>query len=143
MKKKKHVSRQQKITPTVVNLEIDYDKLAQAIVRAQNKSKSSPKNVHWRKRLFQYVNGISYLLFAFASLYPIKLIWTNYQNKTNASLWSCIVGTVVCVILALGFFACQQETLDDDYDATINQFNTIIALVALIVSIIALVKGGS
>lgn len=143
MRKKKHLQGLKKTTPNVVNVELDYDKLAQAIVRAQNRSKPSSPNVSWRKRLFRFVNGSSYIAFAFISLYLIKVIWTKYQNKTYTSLFSCIVLTIVCAFFTIGFFACQQETLDDDYDATINQFNTIIALVALAVSVIALATGVS
>ena len=138
---KKKQSHLNPLSKQHISLDIDYDKLAEAIIRAQNKIIEKQKGTQWRKRFYRFFNGTAYLVLLILSLYRIYSIWVNFSRNVYTSLPYCIGGTVALTLFGLYAFLCQQETFCDDYETTLNQFNSIIALVALIISIIALVRG--
>ena len=129
-----------------INLEIDYDRLAEAIVAAQEKESKknedkSKKRMGARQFLMAWCNGILYAVLYSYVLREIVEMWKNYVSSGESSLYMCIVYTIGGVSLAVLLFLAHQETMTDSKEDTITHFNTNIALVALIAAIVALVKG--
>ena len=131
-------------TKTVIenlNLEIDYDKLAEAIIRA-NKSadEKGRKNTRTRRILITGINGIVFASFYVLAIFGIISTWVRYRNGTGLSLPISIVLTAFCVISAAVTFLCQQEAMEDDYKEALSLFTTNVALIALIVAVISLIN---
>lgn len=129
-----------------INLEIDYEKLAEAIVIAQEKEskkreEKSKKRMGARQFLMAWCNGILYAVLYSYVIREIIEMWQNYVSSGEASLYMCIVYTIGGASLAVLLFLAHQETMNDSKEDTITHFNTNIALVALIAAIVALVKG--
>lgn len=129
-----------------LNLEIDYDKLAEAIVIAQKKERKtnedkSKKRMGARHLLMSWCNGILYAVLYSYVIREIIEMWQNYARSGEPGLYMCIVYTIGGVSLAILLFLAHQETMNDSKEDTITHFNTNIALVALIAAIVALVKG--
>lgn len=141
-----------KNNPTVVNniesvnVDIDYDKLAEAIVKAQKQAeteniKETKRTSRFRTRAMNFFNGSIYALIYVLSIYCVYIIWTETYGQPGIALWSCIIFTVLFIFIAIYAFLCQQETYKDKVTDVHEHFNTNISLVALIIAIIALVKG--
>ena len=126
---------------TIVNNEIDYDKLAEAIVKAQNDAKKPNKETgRLRSAAMRFFNGAIYsTVYVLAGLF-IYTIWTESYTKQNASFIGCIILTVILAFIGIYTFLCQQETFQDKENDAREHFNINISLVALIVAIIALFK---
>ncbi len=122
-----------------VNIEIDYDKLAEAIVKAQNKTskKSSSK---LRNAALNFFNGAIYSMVYLVAGVSIYAIWSEvYPNQEN-SLIGCILISVIMAFIGVYAFLCQQESFKDKEAETLEYFNVNISLIALIVALIALFK---
>lgn len=122
-----------------VNIEIDYDKLAEAIVKAQNKTskKSSSK---LRNAALNFFNGAIYSMVYLVAGVSIYAIWSEvYPNQEN-SLIGCILISVIMAFIGVYAFLCQQESFKDKETETLEYFNVNISLIALIVALIALFK---
>lgn len=133
-KRKKHI--------TIIKNEIDYNKLAKAIVEVQShveiKEKSRSK---CRSTAMSFFNGTIYsIVYVFAGL-CIYATWSESYAKQNASLVGCIIITAILTIMGIYAFLCQQESFQDKDDDTREHFNSNVSLIALIVAIIALFKG--
>ena len=125
-----------------LNLEIDYDKLAKAIIRANEETEKTPKRkMKFRAFLMGMCNGIVYLSLASYLVYQIVQMWFNYAAQQTPSLWMCIVATLFGIALTILLFISQQETCNDSDDEVLNHFNSSISFVALIISLVALLKG--
>ena len=129
-----------------LNLEIDYDKLAIAIVKAQKKTsveneKSAAKTTRFRNALFGNVNGFIYYAVSFFMAVCIFSTWVSYANGTVNSLSLSIVFTILFAFLGFVSFMSGIETRKDNYEQTVALFNTNVSLIALIIAIIALIKG--
>lgn len=129
-----------------VNLDVDTEKLAKAIIEAQQKveeetTKETRRANKFRTRAMSFFNGTIYALISIISIYFIYIIWTDSYSKPEVSLPSCIVFTFLFAFVAIYSFLCQQETFNDKAADVHEHFNTNIALVALIIALIALVKG--
>ena len=124
-----------------LNLEIDYDKLAEAMVTAQenHKRKINAKKSLREKAMF-YLNGTLYAAVYIISGFCIYLSWTKY-NQESMELFFAILNTVIFSFIGVYAFLCQQEAFGDDAQTVQTHFNTNIALAALIISAIALFKG--
>lgn len=122
-----------------VKVEIDYDKLAKAIVSAMDtKEKSSQKKTHWRNVAMKWMNGIIYIFFCVSAIISIPCFWNSKYDGTSNSIILCIIATIVLLAIAFVSFLCQQETQDDNYEVASNLFSVNISFVALIIAIIAL-----
>ena len=138
-----------------LNIEIDYDKLADAIVKANEKqSKQYSMSREWMKFLiypvFWGVAIIAGILAIICLIYASKemLIFLNATSVYDLDLWK-LAGSVVSFVVSLFLIAVCMSTAftakeidnetDRNYVATM--FSNIVALVALVVSLIALVKG--
>lgn len=167
-----------------LNLEIDYDKLAQAIVKANavnensTEKESKPKekvtlknflktvrdiiinkkqsNGEMTSSLFSIVicsffNTIAvlglllFVLFIIASIITIK----NFEWTTISTISTNIFGIVLAIIflaviamLSLFFRASANEmAVEKDRNYIVSVFSAVICFVALIVSLVALIKG--
>lgn len=128
-----------------VNVEIDYDKLAEAIVKAQQKAevetiKETRKTSKFRTLAMSFFNGSIYSVIYVLSIYFVYIIWTESYGKPGITLISCIIFTALFAFVAIYAFLCQQETYNDKATDVHQHFNTNVSLVALIVALIALVK---
>ena len=122
-------------------LEIDYDKLAEAIVKAQaTSSKKAKKKGKIRGSLMGTFNGCLYAGVYSAAALSIYAVWHNFKPE-NYPLISCIILTIILVIVAVYAFLCQQESFDDDAADSREYFNTNVSLIALIIAFVALFKG--
>ena len=127
---------------TIVNNEIDYDKLAEAIVKAQNNAKAPKKSTSkLRGAAMAFFNGAIYsTVYVLAGLF-IYAIWTESYAKQSASPIGCIILTAILVFIGIYAFLCQQESFKDDDSDAREHFDINISLIALIVALVALLKG--
>jgi len=125
-----------------LNLEIDYDKLAEAIVKANaQRSPRKKSNMKVRGFIFGMCNGILYLAMAYYIIeYTVKM-WYDFAVQHTPSIMTCIVTTVISCALTILLYIAQQETCNDTDEEVLSHFNTSIGFVALIVALIALLKG--
>lgn len=127
---------------TIVNNEIDYDKLAEAIVNAQSRTKETKKSTSkFRSAAMSFFNGAIYSIAYVLSGLSIYVIWAESYAKQSASLVGCIILTVILAFIGIYAFLCQQESFQDKDSDAREHFNINISLIALIVAIIALFKG--
>lgn len=126
-----------------LNLEIDYDKLAESIVKAQNKSKTqsvTKSTSKFRSAAMNFFNGAIFSIVYVFSLLSIYVIWTELYSKGDTSFLSCAILTIIMLFVGIYAFLCQQESILDREKDAHEHFNTNISLLALIVAIIALFK---
>lgn len=125
-----------------LNLEIDYDKLAEAIVKAQNmQRKALPKKKNFREKAMSFLNGALYAFVYIIAAMCVVQVWKDY-SADNTGLFASIFSTIVFMCCGVYAFLCHQESFEDDGQAAQTHFNSNIALVALIVALIALLNGG-
>ena len=127
---------------TIIHNEIDYDKLAEAIVRAQQQMQMNNRQTgKWRSAAMNFFNGAVYaLVYTLAGLF-IYTIWSISYRNQEASLTSCIICTIILTFIGVYAFLCQQETFLDKRTEVREHFNSNISLIALIVALVALIKG--
>lgn len=122
-----------------LNLEIDYDKLAKAIVHEKKEAeKAKRKHMRIRTFLMGMCNGLVYMGLAYFVISSIVRMWFDYAQQNEPSLTFCIVVTTFGAALTILLFISQQETCYDSDDEVLNHFNSNIGLVALIISLVAL-----
>ncbi len=126
---------------TIINNEIDYDKLAEAIVNAQKKAEEKKKTTgKFRSAAMGLFNGSVYaVVYVFAAI-MIYTVWSECYSNQTIPLIGCILFTLVLTFVGVYAFLCQQESHRDSESDAITHFNTNVALVALIVAMIALFK---
>ena len=126
-----------------VTVEIDYDKLASAIVEANKQSNKAKKiRTPIRTFLMGMCNGCLYSALCFYTVLQGIKMWKNYFETGKPSVVVCIVASLAALALAILFFLAQQETFNDDESEVFSHFNTNISLAALIIALAALLKGG-
>ncbi|MBP3645693.1 MAG: hypothetical protein J6K55_04640 [Clostridia bacterium] len=132
------------VVPEKVSLEIDYDKLAAAIVAANTRSCSTKKKRSpVRMYLMGMCNGFLYVsLGLFAILLGIEM-WKEYFATGIPSVFICICVSSLLVTWIFLFFLALQETFSDNENEVLSHFNTTVSLVALVVALVALLKGGA
>ncbi len=128
-----------------VELEIDYKKLAEAIVKAQeNAAKTKKRPNRMRGAIMGSLNAMLYFLVGLVSIIAIIGAWIEYastlENPTRY-LSDYIGCTVMLVVSALLSVMCGIEAIKDNDEAAQTHFNSLIAVVALIVSLVALYRG--
>ena len=121
---------------------IDYDRLAEAIISAQEKAKKLKKRPNrFRAAAMATANTmIPVLLAVFAALACVGM-WVEFVNEPIYELSTYIGNTALFVAVAVVSASCGIEAWKDDDENAIMHFNTNVALVALIVSLVALIKG--
>ena len=122
-----------------INIEIDYDKLAEAIVKAETMAQS--KQLHTgkvRSIAMRFMNGLIYcIIYVFATL-CIFTTWSECYPDKTIPLYGCVIITILFSIIGIYAFVCQQESFKDPDAEAMKYFNSNVSLIALIVSLIAL-----
>lgn len=132
--------------PSIVNniesmqMDIDYDKLAEAIVKAQNKAEyKEEKSGRFRTIFMRICNLIIYF-----GIYLFAIICVYGFWKVEAPNWQTwvikIVFIAVSVAIAALMFFTQIESFKDSKKEVQNYFNMNISFIALLISVIALLK---
>ncbi|MCE5342576.1 MAG: hypothetical protein LLF96_03185 [Eubacteriales bacterium] len=123
---------------------IDYERLADALVRAhfeakkREKVEKKPKDI--RDKAVGFINGVIYLIPAIYSYILLSRMWHGTLEFTKN--WSVILRigfTILFAGLILVCFIAQQKTFDDNSDEVHKYFNININLLSLSVAIMALV----
>ena len=149
-----------------LNLEIDYDKLAKAIVKAQERSdtkESTSKIGFWRKvwcvitnknddstvsltdslagLMSLFFNAVAWILFITGLLCFAMIFVVIFQATNIQYLFSYIILTVLLPMLSLIMRGIANEIgREKDKNYIIAAFSGIVSFVALIVALIALFK---
>ena len=130
---------------TDIHLEIDYQKLAEAIVQAQNEARKEEKlkkkkHTRFRNAVLGFVNGTVYHGIFGCCLVIILGIWGSFLTEHKISLLVSIIATVLFAIIGFISFLCGQETLDDDYETTVHLLDLNISIVAMVIAMISLLN---
>lgn len=124
-----------------LNLEIDYDKLAEAIVKANKKEKSKNDKITHRGLIVTFGNGAIYIGLIFFVLHrTVRICIESFQNGT-VNLFGCIVFFLTSIPVLIFLFVAFRETLCDTEEEAVSHFQNNISVAALIVALIALFKG--
>ena len=140
-----------------LNLEINYDKLAESIVKAQEKAEES---IQKQKRytlgtfatpLIVAFYGMSILGWILVVAVPVSvykawdtLQWDNFvAGLTNVIALVFLLGIMAIVALysVLLWKSAKEVEEETDRNYVISMFSGVVSFVALIVALVALVKG--
>lgn len=128
--------KQQNIT---VDVNIDYEKLAKEIVKAQqevDQQKAHPNRV--RGSIMSGINAVLYgVISLFSGLMAISVWVTSIDTDTSTK----VLYTILFAFVAASCGACAVESFKDTAENAQQHFNTNLSLIALIVALVALVKG--
>ena len=134
---------------TIINNEIDYEKLADAIVKANNKQQESySPSREWMKYIlipiFIGVSILSGLLSIAVFISIFKNITTVFVDISFSSLLTFIFELLIA-FFTLGFCVFSIVTvreIDKENDRTYvaSMFSNIVAIAALVVALVALLK---
>ena len=125
-----------------VNLEVDTKKLAKAIVEAQEETKKA-KNQHksFRASFMASVNTMLFVALAAIAVITDVRMWIGFATNGTYALFDCILYTLMFAGVVIIAILCSVESWRDNDENAIQHFNTNVSLVALIIAIIALVRG--
>ena len=140
-----------------LNLEIDYDKLAEAIVKAQEISEDEAnKKRKFTSGSFAMLIMIAFYIFSvFVGLLSLLMIvapivsWNALHWNGLTNIVTSIVAIAFCIVFAilLGLYAvllwksAKEIETEKDRNYIISVFSGIVSFVALIVALVALFKG--
>ena len=140
-----------------LNLEIDYDKLAEAMIKAQGKSEAvANKNKKFTSSAFVLLISITFHIVAiiggllaitmpFAIVNMIKtLVWNNIGAFITNIIGIVVVvalGVVVGVYSFVLLKSAKEIETEKDRNYVIAVFSGIVSFAALIVALVALFKG--
>ena len=129
----KNISTQNPVNQPSIRMEIDYDKLAEAIVKANNTSSDEKyKKSNFRLKVLNFINGAIYL--SGYSYCVVKII--NLWSGSLYDFMTRVVYTIICFIIALILFLMQQESLDESKDEILFHFNSNITVIVLLITIL-------
>ena len=124
-----------------VHFEIDYDKLAKAISKANAESENkTSEHSRVRLKLMKTLNGIIYSGIYTVCFFCVYCIWKSYSYTTAIDLAVRIVFSVVLIAFGIVMFLSQQESFDESHEESKDHFNINLSFIALIVALIALFK---
>lgn len=134
-----------------LNLDIDYDKLVEAFAKAQDHQTDKYSGTReWMKFI---LTPIFWTLVVFSAI--LALVFTIYGAKTLADMlfagfdWTTaltglvaiFIGFFLVTVSAFSWVSAKEIDAEKDRQYVASMFSNIVALVALVVSLIALVKG--
>ncbi len=119
------------------SMEIDYDKLEEAIVKAYKTiEESKRKPGGWRYAAMKACNALVSLAGIAASIWSCVYLWRNF-SEAFAFDWSELMLHIIFVLLISTIsISCAIEAWKDSDEDAITHFNTNVALVALIVALL-------
>ena len=134
-----------------VNVDIDYDKLAEAIVDAQQKA-NEQYSVSRELMKFAITPFFWILTVAcgFISIAFWCVLFTSAKELLNDENWIVGISTFLFVVfialfslILTAFLALTAKEIDKENDRNyiLSMFSNVVAIVALVVALIALVKG--
>ena len=142
MAKKSQIINHYHIEELEVETKIDYQKLAEAIVAAQEEAKKNEKRPNrFRASIMAAANMIAPILLTIFSVLTCIGMWTEFAKEPAFEVSTYIGFTVLFAAITVVSICCGIEAWKDDDENVIMHFNTNVALVALIVSLVALIKG--
>lgn len=142
MAKKGQIINHYHIEELEVETKIDYRKLAKEIVAAQEEAKKSRKRPNrFRAAVMATANTMTPALLALFSVLACIGMWVEFSTEPMHSLLEYIAYTVMFIGIIVVSVCCGVEAWKDDDENAIMHFNTNVALIALIVALVALVKG--
>ena len=125
-----------------LNLEIDYDKLAEAMVLAQQKANEStkrPKSI--RTLIMSTANTVLPAVVALIALMAgIGMCMEIFTDPVHSVLFYFVFAVSFIIVISVSI-CCAIEAWNDREEAAIQHFNSNIALAALVVSLVALLQG--
>lgn len=125
-----------------VNLEIDYDKLADAIVKANERTKKAQKRHNgFRAGIMVAINAALPVAIMLAMILTGITIWSDYVPNGIMGTLESVVTTVLLTIIAVSQLLSAVEAWKDDDETALQHFNANIGLAALIVALAAFFKG--
>lgn len=122
-----------------VDVNIDYEKLAHEIVKAQQEAarqKTRPNRFRG-----SIMSGMNVVLYAVVSLFGGLMCIGIWITPLDASIFAKVIYTLMFVLITIYSGGCTFESWKDTDENAQQHFNTNITLIALIVALIALVKG--
>lgn len=120
-----------------VSIEIDYEKLAEAIILAQEKTKNEKrKNSNLRSKIMRFMNGIIYIMICAFFFGVAEQTWLNSQMEDVISIVKTLFIIFLLIVCGIFAFFCQQESLNDNWEETQIHFSTNISIIALITAIV-------
>ena len=142
---------------TIINSEIDYDKLAQAIAKAQEKSVNDQLSSRCTSTTFSLIISHSFRAFAIVA-FPMAIlfgIWLSlvmvnkllvvglakYVAYGIALVVSALVSYVLGLFAALFWKSAKEIRAEKDKHYIISVFSGLVSFAALIVALVALLKG--
>lgn len=121
-----------------VNMEIDYDKLAEAIVKAQNQVEEKNKKIGVILRIAMTIcNVIVYFIIFSILSYAIVIFWEKEAVNAQETIAKVTLIILTSLLLALVFLL-MGEAITGTKKEVQNHFNTNMTLVALVIAFIAL-----
>lgn len=142
--------RRRRRNVTIINNDIDYDKLAEAIVRANTKQQTaySPSREWMKYILIPIFWGLALL----SGLLGVGMFVTVCQNITSVfdnGIWSGISTLIIEFVITLftiGFcvfsiVSAREIDKENDRGYIASMFSNVVAIAALIVALVALIKG--
>lgn len=142
MGKKGQVINHYHIEELEVKTKIDYKELAKEIVTAQQEAKKANKRPNrFRAAVMATANTMAPALLVLFSVLACIGMWIEFSTKPVHSILEYIAYTVMFIGIIVVSVCCGVEAWRDDDENAIMHFNTNVALVALIVAFVALVRG--
>ena len=125
-----------------LSLEIDYDKLAEAIVLAQQKANESHKRLKSiRTLIMSTANTVLPATVALIALVSgLGMCMEIFTEPVHSVLFYFIFAVSFIIVIPVSI-CCAIEAWNDQEEASMQHFNSNIALVALVISLVALLKG--
>lgn len=140
-----------------INLEIDYDKLAQAMIKAQEKSENEDNDEkRFMSRTLVMLIAMFFRFVAFVGLMFLLISPFRIANMVGSFVWNEFVvivinvlkiGVEIGVVFALAAYShisfklAKEIETEKDRNYIVSVFSGIVSLAALIVALVALFKG--
>lgn len=134
-----------------ISVEIDYDKLAEALSNAQNQQ--NKKHSGTREWMKVFLSAAFWTLVVISAVLGVLFVGygisTIVEMVTSIFEWPVLLTGIIEIIIGISFIcvcafswvAAKEIDEETDRQYIASMFSNIVALVALIVALIALVKG--
>ena len=145
---KEELKAQQNNQPTPLTKADIQEAVCQAIIQADEKRdeiekvrKSKKRPNRFRAAAMAAANMLIPVLLAFLVLLAGIWMWVEYTISPAHTLLEYIAYSLMYLCIIVASICCSIEAWKDDDENAIKHFNTNVALVALVVAFVALVKG--